>query len=146
MTEAIGTHPLWRLVFDKDGDINPESMATLIDGIRSTNVTDVVMFSHGWNNDEATANSLYDRWFNLLARSNSIRTVRSGLSAFAGPRNYGVTSPYPTSTRHPRRDNGGGAAAVEETARDRRGHQPSTRANSPTSRTCFPTAPRNSTR
>ena len=36
MTEAIGGHPLWRLVFDKDGDIDPSPMATLIDGIRST--------------------------------------------------------------------------------------------------------------
>ena len=62
-------------------------------------LTDLVLFSHGWNNDEAAAKSLYDRWFTCWPRS-SIRAVTSATSASAGPRSYGVTSPYPTSTRH----------------------------------------------
>lgn len=53
------------LVFDAEG--NPDPM-TLVDlEQRLPGLTDLAIFSHGWNNDEATAKSLYDRWFGLLA-------------------------------------------------------------------------------
>ena len=55
------------LVFDKDGDIDPQTMDDLMDAIRADGITDLVVFSHGWNNDEAAATSLYGRWFGLLA-------------------------------------------------------------------------------
>jgi hypothetical protein len=67
MTESITAKTPARLVFDKDGDVDPQNMHDLIDAIRAGGVTDLVMFSHGWNNDEAAAKSLYERWFALLA-------------------------------------------------------------------------------
>lgn len=67
MTESISGRPLWRLVFDADGDPDQGTVTTLTEGVKSTALTDLVMFSHGWNNDEATASNLYQRWFGLLA-------------------------------------------------------------------------------
>ena len=37
-----------------------------MDSLRVSSVTDLVMFSHGWNNDEAAASALYAKWFDLL--------------------------------------------------------------------------------
>ena len=67
MTETIANRPAWRLVFDKNGDVDQQTLADLKKGIRDNGITDLVMFSHGWNNDEAAARSLYERWFKLLA-------------------------------------------------------------------------------
>jgi hypothetical protein len=67
MAEPITAQTPASLVFDKDGDVDKQTMDALIDAIRTTGVTDLVVFSHGWNNDEAAAKSLYERWFGLLA-------------------------------------------------------------------------------
>jgi hypothetical protein len=67
MTESLTAQNPGRLVFDKDGDVDPQTINDLIDAIRDGGLTDVVLFSHGWNNDERTATSLYQRWFGLLA-------------------------------------------------------------------------------
>lgn len=65
--DSIDGRPLFRLVFDADGDVDPVTSAALTEGIRASALTDLVIFSHGWNNDEATATSLYERWFKLLS-------------------------------------------------------------------------------
>ena len=67
MTATITAQTPARLVFDKDGDVNQRTMDDLVDAIRTAAVTDLFIFSHGWNNDEAAATSLYKRWFALLA-------------------------------------------------------------------------------
>ena len=67
MPESITAQSPGRLVFDKDGDVDEQTLSDLVDAIRATGVTDLVLFSHGWNNDEAAAKSLYERWFGLLA-------------------------------------------------------------------------------
>jgi hypothetical protein len=67
MTDFIAGRPLWRLIFDADGNPDPATVSALTDGVKNSALTDVVMFSHGWNNDEATASALYQRWFALLA-------------------------------------------------------------------------------
>jgi hypothetical protein len=56
----------WKLFFDAQGDPDPAGEQQLVDQLRATNVTDLVMFSHGWNNDEAAATALYGQWFDLL--------------------------------------------------------------------------------
>jgi hypothetical protein len=55
-----------RLVFDEEGDVDTGTISDLSNHVRDDRLTDVVLFSHGWNNDEAAATSLYDRWFGLL--------------------------------------------------------------------------------
>ena len=67
MPETIDGKPIWGLAFDKNGDINPDEKSALIEGVESAGLTDLVLFSHGWNNDERAAKSLYERWFHLLS-------------------------------------------------------------------------------
>lgn len=67
MTTTISAVTPARLVFDKDGDVDEHTMDDLVDAIRTAPVTELFIFSHGWNNDEAAATSLYGRWFALLA-------------------------------------------------------------------------------
>ena len=66
--DNIDGRPLFRLVFDADGDVDPATSAALTEGIGASGLTDLVFFSHGWNNDEAAATSLYERWFKMLAQ------------------------------------------------------------------------------
>ncbi|MBX7452245.1 alpha/beta hydrolase [Mycolicibacterium sp. 3033] len=56
----------WALSFDADGDVDASGEQQILTNLRGSHVTDLVMFSHGWNNDEAAASSLYARWFDLL--------------------------------------------------------------------------------
>jgi hypothetical protein len=56
----------WALSFDAQGDVDPAGEQQLLDNLRVSNVTELVMFSHGWNNDEAAASALYAKWFDLL--------------------------------------------------------------------------------
>ncbi|WP_054812796.1 alpha/beta hydrolase [Nocardia arizonensis] len=67
MTETIANRPFWQLVFDADGDIDRSLAAALDTEIGATGTTDLVMFSHGWNNGQDTAIRLYRHWFELLA-------------------------------------------------------------------------------
>jgi hypothetical protein len=76
MSESLTAQNPGRLVFDKDGDVDPQTINDLVDAIRDGGLTDVVLFSHGWNNDEAAAKSLYERWFGLLgAQVDPNRTI-----------------------------------------------------------------------
>lgn len=56
----------WKLLFDAQGDVDHAGEEQLVDELRAADVTDLVMFCHGWNNDEAAASALYERWFDLL--------------------------------------------------------------------------------
>jgi hypothetical protein len=56
----------WKLLFDAQGDVDPAGEKQLVEQLHATDVTDLVMFSHGWNNDEAAATALYGQWFDLL--------------------------------------------------------------------------------
>lgn len=58
---VTSVQPYWDLTFDADGDPDPRQRDALVSGARS--LTDLVLFSHGWNNDVSTANAFYDRFF-----------------------------------------------------------------------------------
>ena len=52
--------------FRNDGLVHDDSQVSrLLDGLGET--TDLVIFSHGWNNDKAQATSLYDNFFRSIA-------------------------------------------------------------------------------
>jgi hypothetical protein len=52
--------PSWLLRFDKDGACTaPETRQALLDHLRSEPRTDIIFFSHGWNNDFDDATKLY---------------------------------------------------------------------------------------
>lgn len=107
MTESLTAQNPGRLVFDKDGDVDPQTINDLIDAIRDGGLTDLVAFSHGWNNDEAAATSLYQRWFGLLAAQvDPNRTI--GYVGIRWPAQLWRDEPIPDF---------GGAAAVNVTNR-----------------------------
>ena len=83
MTAGPQNHPYQELEFAKDGSsVHPEQA----DAVRrlADQVTDVVVVSHGWNNDMDEARALYR---NLFASMDAVRKARgTGL----GDRSIGV--------------------------------------------------------
>ena len=67
MTTAIAGLPFWQLTFDADGNADSASGDPLIEDVKSKGLTDLVVFAHGWNNDQGTAMRLYQGFFSLLA-------------------------------------------------------------------------------
>ncbi|HET7074522.1 MAG TPA: serine-threonine protein kinase [Mycobacterium sp.] len=122
MTDTIANRPTWRLTFDKDGGVDPQTLTELKQGIADNRLTDLVLFSHGWNTDEAAANSLYDRWFQLLADQVDAN-VKVGFVGVRWPSQLWRDEPIPDFDPAPKRD-AGGAAALEE--------RPTTAAGPPT--------------
>ncbi|MFC9995269.1 serine-threonine protein kinase [Nocardia sp. NPDC127526] len=112
MTDTVAGRPFWRLVFDDDGDVDPQLIATLTTEIRQSGVSDVVLFSHGWNNGEDTAIRLYKRWFDLLA-AHIAADRKVGFVGVFWPSQLWRDEPIPdfeTVTRHA---DGGGAASLD---------------------------------
>ncbi|MGW7100802.1 serine-threonine protein kinase [Streptomyces sp. NPDC054838] len=56
---GVGVAPYAELVFDADGDPAPGT-GTALDGME---VTDLLVFAHGWNSEPDTSTLLYDRFF-----------------------------------------------------------------------------------
>lgn len=67
MVTTVSGAPFWELRFDKDGDSDPAVEAALTTELGDQAVTDLIIFAHGWNNDERIALSLYQRFFAPLA-------------------------------------------------------------------------------
>lgn len=58
---VTSVQPYWDLTFDADGDPDPRLREALLSSVHDR--ADLVLFSHGWNNDISTACELYDRFF-----------------------------------------------------------------------------------
>jgi hypothetical protein len=104
----------WALSFDAQGDIDAAGEKQLVEELRATDATDLVMFSHGWNNDEAAASALYAKWFDLLnAQLGADRKV--GFVGIRWPSQLWRDVPIPDFDPTP---GGGapGAAGLNETA------------------------------
>ncbi|WP_046246758.1 hypothetical protein [Hymenobacter terrenus] len=55
--------PFFPVEFAKDGSLfNPAQATALLEGLRATQSTDLLVISHGWNNDMAEARNLYGRF------------------------------------------------------------------------------------
>jgi pimeloyl-ACP methyl ester carboxylesterase len=113
MTTTISAQTPARLVFDKDGDVDQHTMDDLLDAIRTSAVTDLFIFSHGWNNDEAGATSLYERWFALLAAQIE-RGRNVGYVGIRWPAELWRDEPIPDFPAAPAAGNHGGAGLVEK--------------------------------
>ncbi|MFH9074371.1 hypothetical protein [Streptomyces alboflavus] len=55
--------PYWELTFDADGDVDAVQRDRLLSGAERERVTDLLVFAHGWNNDQRMARQLYRRFF-----------------------------------------------------------------------------------
>ncbi|MFI9722505.1 serine-threonine protein kinase [Streptomyces sp. NPDC052396] len=60
---GIGVRPYWELTFDKDGHTDPHQRDALLRGTAGQDLTDLLVFVHGWNNDRSTATTLYTAFF-----------------------------------------------------------------------------------
>ncbi|WP_431956909.1 serine-threonine protein kinase [Nocardia lijiangensis] len=123
MTETIAGRPFWRLVFDKDGDADQQLVATLAQERAALGITDLVMFTHGWNNGQDTAIRLYQRWFDLLAAHLGAER-KVGFVGILWPSQLWRDEPIPDIEPTPRSTEGGGAAAA--------GRRPTAPAGTPT--------------
>ncbi|MGR3873650.1 serine-threonine protein kinase [Streptomyces graminifolii] len=60
---AMSVSPYWELTFDADGDVDQGERDRLLREVRQRGVADLIVFSHGWNNQRAGATRLYSRFF-----------------------------------------------------------------------------------
>jgi hypothetical protein len=67
MTQTVAGFPFWEIDFDDNGGIKlPAQETDLLSGIEAEGVTDLLVFSHGWNNDRPIAMALYDQFFGVV--------------------------------------------------------------------------------
>lgn len=67
MPQRLGTLPFWLLAFDERGRaVDPNALASYAPEIAAQNLTDLFIFSHGWNNDARMAKGLYEAFFKLV--------------------------------------------------------------------------------
>ncbi|MBI0297672.1 serine-threonine protein kinase [Streptomyces sp. PRKS01-29] len=60
---GMSVRPYWELRFDADGDVDIRQRDRLLEQAAQRELTDLVVFSHGWNNTRTMATRLYDRFF-----------------------------------------------------------------------------------
>ena len=79
MADVVAGFPFWPLRFDKDGN-GDATVDTFLDELPGAGLTDLFIFSHGWNNDETTALDLYSRFFGAVrdVLSSGSATLRAG--------------------------------------------------------------------
>ncbi|MGW2458367.1 serine-threonine protein kinase [Streptomyces sp. NPDC001761] len=59
---GMSVSPYWELTFDADGDVDGPERDRLLTQVTDLGVRDLVVFSHGWNNDRSGATALYRRF------------------------------------------------------------------------------------
>lgn len=115
MTEIAGL-PFWQLTFDAQGDMDADAARAVVEEIQQQAVTDLIVFSHGWNNSQATARRLYSAWFSTLAgQLDQVRTdrpVKVGLVGVFWPSQRWSDEPIPDFESTARPTSGGAAAAA----------------------------------
>ena len=63
MPKNIAGFDYFEVEFNRKGEVHSDAqVATLSDFVTGQKVTDLLVFSHGWNNDEAEARALYSNW------------------------------------------------------------------------------------
>jgi len=60
---VTSVQPYWQLTFDADGDPDAAERDRLVAQVADRHITDLVVFSHGWNSDMSGAEALYDSFF-----------------------------------------------------------------------------------
>ena len=69
MPDTLEGFPFWILNFDESGALRDGSSETnLVADLRQANLTDLFIFSHGWNNEPGQAKALYRAFFAEVRR------------------------------------------------------------------------------
>jgi hypothetical protein len=64
MAETVSGFPFWELRFDKDAKpVDDAALQAFLREVKEQGLTDLFVFSHGWNNDPPTARKLYKGFF-----------------------------------------------------------------------------------
>jgi len=121
MTTQIAGLPFWELALDAQGDPDPALERTLVTEAGQQGITDLFVFSHGWNNDRSIAMKLYTAFFTLLAsqlhhRRNAATTV--GLVGVHWPARRWSDEPIPNFDPAPA-GGGDGSASLGAASTDR---------------------------
>jgi hypothetical protein len=114
MPEQLAGFPYWTLLFDATGDARDGSDDTLVRELPGETLTDLIVFSHGWNNSAAKARELYADFFEQLRK---VMTERAAIGAELKVGTAGVIWP---SMRWPDEApaRAGGAASLAEPLSD----------------------------
>jgi hypothetical protein len=108
MAGEISGQPHWEISFDEHGKPNQGEADAVARELPGEDLTDLFVFSHGWNNDRGQARRLYQHWFGqlpgLLAQGGA-QDVRAGSLGVVWPSKRWADEPEPTG------DGGGGGAA-----------------------------------
>jgi len=106
--KTISGIPVFELEFDKNGKLFDSAQLTeLIAHLGSANTTDLMLFSHGWNNDMADARKLYTNFFTQFATFIP-STANGAARTFAGAAILWPSKKFTDKDLIP----GGGAAAL----------------------------------
>src|SRR5215218_8205566 len=62
MAGEISGQPHWEISFDEQGKPNQGEADAVARELPGEDLTDLFVFSHGWNNDRGQARRLYQRW------------------------------------------------------------------------------------
>src|SRR5215470_2320115 len=91
--------PFWELTFDADGDQDATSRDAFLAGVKDAGITDLIVFSHGWNTAPGSARALYQRFFGILAgqldQVPAGRPVTVGLAGVIWPAQRWPDEPVP---------------------------------------------------
>src|SRR5882757_1084569 len=69
MSKIVAGFPFWEAAFDEDGKPQDSTAAAkAVVEIKAAGLTDLFVFSHGWNNDRTTAQKLYDGFFQQIRK------------------------------------------------------------------------------
>jgi hypothetical protein len=108
MASEIAGQPHWEIGFDEHGKAAPGEVDALLAELPGKDLTDLFVFSHGWNSDRRQARRLYQLWFQqvpgLLGRGGG-QAARIGALGVVWPAKRWADEPEPTG------DGGGGGAA-----------------------------------
>jgi hypothetical protein len=112
---TIAGFPYWELEFNDNGRLAaPDHARRCITEVTKQKITDLFVFSHGWNNDHTLARELYRRFFEVARR---VLTARSGPAVGSGVGIVGVLWPSILFPDDQPIAPAGGAAGVGDTAR-----------------------------
>lgn len=92
MADSVNGVPFWTLEFDRSGTpVDANAVETFLEDVAARRLTDVFIFSHGWNNDRVDALSLYRRFFEGMttilddAQRQKKRSAHVGLAGVIWP-------------------------------------------------------------
>ncbi|MFH9404613.1 serine-threonine protein kinase [Streptomyces sp. NPDC017638] len=112
---GMSVTPYWELTFDADGDVDGSERDRLLTQAAERGVRDLIVFSHGWNNDRSDATALYRRFFAPVPKL--APRARIGYAGVIWPSMRFGDEPIPDFPRSPAAGAAPRSALDEETRR-----------------------------